>query len=299
VIRGALLAALMAVTCVSAQQAPPARFRSSADAVRVDVQVRNGSKPVAGLTAADFELRDTNVVQEIQAISIEDVPISLMLALDVSTSVHGKLLEQLKAAARAAVGALRKDDQAALLTFSQRVGRAAAFTADREALTQAIDVMQANGATALRDAIFTATALRERAAGRVVLLVFTDGMDTASWLDSQAVTNSALRSDIVVYGVSSAGRMMMDYEKSWYEAEPELFPALFLSDVAERSGGERIVVKNGTELAPTFARIVSDFKSRYLLTYSPKDVPAGGWHPLDVKLKRGKGTITARRGYYR
>jgi hypothetical protein len=81
------------------------RFRSSAQAVLVDVQVLEGNVPVAGLTAADFELRDSGVAQKIEAVTFEDVPVSLMLALDVSGSVKGAPLEHLKEAARAAAAA--------------------------------------------------------------------------------------------------------------------------------------------------------------------------------------------------
>jgi VWFA-related protein len=281
-----------------AQEQPPARFRSSADAVRVDVQVRQGNRPVAGLQAKDFELRDSKVVQDIQAVAIEDVPVSLFLALDTSSSVRGKLLDQLKAAAHAAVGALRDDDQAALFTFSQRISRPAALTRDRQVIKAAIDRMAAEGSTALRDAIFAATVLREQAPGRVILLVFTDGLDTTSWLDTKSVVEAALRSDMVIYAVSTGSRMM-EHQKSWYEDEPELFPGPFLADLTDRTGGELLQVKAGAELAKTFAKIVSDFKSRYLLTYAPRNVPAGGWHPIEVKLKNRRGDVTARRGYWR
>lgn len=292
------VAVLVAAVAYLQAQEQPARFRSSADAVRVDVQVRQGGKPIAGLTAADFEVRDSRVQQEIQAVAIEDVPVSLILALDTSSSVRGEMLEQLKAAAHAAIGALRDDDQAVLLTFSHRVQRPATLTRDRQALRSAVDRMQANGSTALRDAIFAATALREQAPGRVILLVFTDGVDTASWLDPRSVVNAALRSDIVIYGVSTNRRQTRD-QKSWYEDEPELFPGPFLDDLTDRTGGELLQVKGGAELARTFAKIVSDFKSRYLLTYAPKNVPSEGWHPIEVKLKNRRGDITARRGYWR
>lgn len=295
--RLSIVALVAAVSCLQEQEQPP-RFRSSADAVRVDVQVRQGGKPIAGLTAADFELRDSKVQQQIQAVAIEDVPVTLMLALDTSSSVKGHMLDQLKAAAHAAIGALRDDDQAALLTFSQRIQRPVTLTRDRQAINSAIDRMQAEGSTALRDAIFAATALREQAPGRVVLLVFTDGVDTASWLDPRSVVNAALRSDMVVYAVSTNRRQTRD-QKSWYEDEPELFPGPFLDDLTDRTGGELLQVKGGAELAKTFAKIVSDFKSRYLLTYAPKNVAAEGWHPIEVKLKNRRGDVTARRGYWR
>lgn len=287
---------LAAATYLSAP--PQTRFRSGADAVRVDVEVRQGAVPIMGLTADDFELRDSKVVQQVQVVTIESVPVSLLLALDTSGSVRGVLLEQLKAAARGAIASLRDDDHAGLLTFSQRIGRPAPPTQDRPTLYRAIDLLQAEGSTALRDAIFAATALRERAPGRVILLVFTDGLDNMSWLDPASVENAVLRSDMVIYAVSSrGGRQARDRAK--FDAEPELFPGAFLEALAERTGGRVLHITQGAQLAPAFASIVSAFKSRYLLTYSPRNVPASGWHPIDVTLKRRTGTVTARRGYYR
>jgi hypothetical protein len=55
----------------------------------VDVHVRDGGRPVAGLTATDFDVRDNGVRQQIRAVTFEDVPVSLLLAFDVSTSVRG------------------------------------------------------------------------------------------------------------------------------------------------------------------------------------------------------------------
>ena len=72
-----------------------------------------------------------------------------------------------------------------------------------------------------------------------------------------------------------------------------------LDEITNRTGGEAFYVRDGSEIAPAFARIIADFKSRYLLTYSPRNVPASGWHPIEVKLKNRRGTVQARRGYWR
>src|ERR671910_2912878 len=88
----------------SASQSPQI-FRSGVDAVRVDVLVTDRNRSVSGLTTADFTLLDNGVPQELQAVSIEDVPFSAMLALDVSDSMRPHL-DDLKAGARAALEAL-------------------------------------------------------------------------------------------------------------------------------------------------------------------------------------------------
>ena len=49
----------------------------------------------------------------------------------------------------------------------------------------------------------------------------------------------------------------------------------------------------------TFRRVVSDFRSRYVLTYAPSGVPDGGWHSIEVRVKGQKYKVAARRGYER
>jgi hypothetical protein len=96
-------------------------FRSGAEGVRVDVLVTDGRNPIAGLTAANFELRDSGVVQTIDSVFVEDVPLSVMLALDTSRSADGAALGHLKDAAYAVVRMLGPADLAALMTFSGAV----------------------------------------------------------------------------------------------------------------------------------------------------------------------------------
>jgi hypothetical protein len=139
--------------------------------------------------------------------------------------------------------------------------------------------MTGQGATGIIDAVLAAIALRHGIDGRGVLLVFTDGMDTASWLEGEQVLDAALRSDIVVYSVSISSLFVARSGaetgdvirrratlKRWFESDPDLFSEAFLEALTERTGGESFYVQNGAELAPAFARIVADFKTRYLLT---------------------------------
>ncbi len=301
----------LAVVSALASAQQPIPFRSSAEAVRVDVEVRNGRSPVAGLIASDFELRDSGVLQRIEAISLADVPLSVLLAFDVSRSVAGETLAQLKAAARAVVGAMRTDDQAALLVFSERVGLKTGWTDDRARLESAIGHLTASGATALRDGLFAAIALQQEAKGRTLIVVFSDGEDTSSWLPATAVITAARETDAVVYAVTSRpladGRMdrglmeaLRAEMKRRVETQPALFPQMLLARVAEDTGGQLLAIERTKELPSTRARILGDFKSRYMLSYSPSGVAASGWHPLEVTLKRGRrGTVQARRGYAR
>ena len=294
----------------AAQQ--PGRFRSSAELVLVDVQVRQGRTPVANLTASDFELRDNGVVQRIQSATFEQVPISALLVLDVSGSVRGETLTHLKAAVHAAATALTEDDQNALLTISDRIVLRSPWSRDRVALGRTVDALMPSGATALADGIYTALGLRNDADGRTLLIVFSDGADTSSWLDPMSVVQAARGTDVVVYGVMVAPQLVAQSSaeslpairqraslQRWFESEPTLFPEMLLERVAGDTGGEVLYASTSGDLPAVFKRIVQDFKSRYLLTFTPTTTLQRGWHSLDVKLKRRAGTVLARPGYAR
>ena len=173
------------------EPAPQERFRTSAEAVRVDVLVKIGNRPLAGLTAADFNLRDRGIPQRIDSVTIEDVPLSVMIALDTSDSVKGQALQDLREAAAAAARLLRPDDPAALLTFSHRLSLRTPWTRDHAQIGAALQNIEPEGATSLHDVAYAALILKDDQPGRALVLLFSDGHDTASWLPGVSVIEAA------------------------------------------------------------------------------------------------------------
>ena len=282
-------------------------FRISVDAVAVDVLVTRNGRPVLGLTADDFTLLDNDVPQQIESVLLEDVPITLLLVLDTSGSVVGAPLAQLLTAAEAVAEALRSDDRVGLVTFSHNVRVVVEPPSLPASLSDALRRVRATGGTALYDATFAAFALRERTVGRTLMLVFSDGDDTTSWLDPRDVLNTAQRSDVVVYAVNLAGvapdswqgRQGRRSARRWFATEPHLFRGQYLPVLAEETGGSVFVAQDTGRLRAAFARVVDEFRSRYLLTYAPTGVELSGWHELDVRVEGRGRDVQARRGYLR
>ena len=299
-------ALLAATTCVLNAQGQPPRFRSGIDVVTVDVLVTDGSRVVTGLHADDFEVRDTGVLQAIDAVSVDTVPVSMLLALDLSNSVEGTTLAHLKEAASAAVDALAKDDRAAVLTFAGAVTVRAAWGTPSPAMHDAIAAATAGGSTSLYDAAYTALTLRDdQPSRRPLVVLFSDGGDTSSWLPARAVLERARRSDAVVYLVAlHAPRFdtRLEYRSGveLWEGDGGFPPATPpIVELAAMTGGRIVIADRPERLRDAFASAVSQFRSRYLITYRPQGVGATGWHPIDVRLKTRRGTIVARRGYSR
>lgn len=285
----------------------------------MDVLATRDGRPVTGLTRADFVLRDNGVEQQIVSVQHEEIPVTLLLTLDTSESVAGELLERLKSATQAAAAALGPDDRAGLVTFSDAIRLRLAPPAAADALARPVDAIDATGNTRLYDGVFAAMTLRGQSPGRAVLLVFSDGDDTASWLDPRDVLAVAQRTDVVCYGVvrQSASRTVLERVprrvlstnaaaalratremRLGFDRDPYLYGHMFLPRLAEETGGSILTVTSD-DLDRAFVEIVAEFRHRYVVTYMPEGVEAGGWHQLEVRTRQRGVDVRARRGYLR
>ena len=298
--RGAALALLVILPIVGGQQ----RFRSGVDVVTVDALVTEAGRAVTGLKPEDFQLRDNSVLQEIDSVAVDEAPISMLLALDTSNSITGPTLDHLKQAAITAVDALSANDRAAVMTFAGAVTLRADWSAATVATRTAIASAESGGSTSLYDAGYAALTLQDSLPGRrSYVLLFSDGGDTSSWLPASALLERARRSDAVVYVVTRRAPrpdVRMEYRSGielWTQPSrpPSDGPAMI--ELAAITGGHVFLVQRADELRAAFAAVVSQFRSRYLLTYRPRGVESAGWHSIDLKLTSGRATVTARRGY--
>jgi VWFA-related protein len=262
-----------------AEQLPT--FRSGAEAVRVDVLVIDGSRPVAGLQSGDFEVRDDGIVQRIDSVSYESLPISLVVALDVSASVRGDRLASLVEAGEGLVDALKPVDQVTLLAFNHAMLRVGP-TSDAAWIRAALRSLRGSGATSLRDAVHAAVVAAESGVEQPLVVVFSDGEDTTSWLDDADTLDTIRRSEAVVYAVTVGA-----------QSSP------FLKDATREAGGSLLEIGSHRDLKATFVRVLEEFKRRYVVGFTPAGVPGAGWHRLDVRIKGRRCTVKARPGYFR
>lgn len=304
-----LLAAVLVSAGVSAEQRP---FSVKVEGVQVDVQVTRRGRPVAGLRAQDFELRDSGVVQKIQHVTHEEIPVDIFLVVDTSGSVSGDRLGALSEAARFAVGAAGDQDRIALLTFNHYLASPARLTDAKTSVLAAIDRMAATGATSLADALYAALILRQPSSRRALVIVFTDGDDTSSWLRPEQVLDLAKQTDAVVYAVTLAepsaplgeagvvARSELDALRTMAAPTGPKDAAVprFLKEVTAVTGGRLLDASEPRRLRDLFGQAVREMKTRYVLSYTPTGVERTGWHALTVRLVSRRGDVTARRGYF-
>jgi hypothetical protein len=149
-----VVAVIAALSSAVAPRGAEQTFKAAIDLVRADISVTRGGQPVRGLTAADFSVHDSGVVQRVNSLTlIEDLPVSVLLVLDTSGSVKGERLQHLAAASRGLLENLRPGDRAGLITFSDRVTVQAALGAPPQTIADRLSSLIGKNTTALNDAV--------------------------------------------------------------------------------------------------------------------------------------------------
>jgi Ca-activated chloride channel family protein len=258
-------------------------FSARTTSVAVDVLVTQNGQPLHGLRTSDFEVRDNGVLQQVDLVTEGRLSVDVILAFDTSDSVAGTRLGQLRSASGLLLDETKKGDRAALVTFSDTVRLPSMWTPDVGTVRSALEAVRAQGGTALVDGVYLALAVGETSAGRGLAIVFSDGVDTSSWLSEEAVLQVARRSGLVVYAVSA-----IDSGK----------PPSFLREVCAATGGRLIEDESTWNLSSVFLDVIEEFRQRYLVSFTPRGVARDGWHRLDVRVKRPKAVVNARAGYY-
>ena len=291
------------------QQEKVFRFEVDVHTVYVDVSISRGEEPVTDLSTSDFVVTDNGVAQEIDIVDPQTVYWSTLLLLDTSASVYGEKLEHLRAAAHAFVDGLSTDDEAGLMTFAEAWQLRRGLTRDLESIHDALDHPVQGGFTGLNDALYAGVKLAGEGTGRPMILLFTDGVDNASWLTGAELLNLVQNSEAVINVVSikstekrparntGGNRIALRVLGSRDEKE-QLEAGEYMDQIAGSTGGRTWYADTSANLSEVFLNVLRDMESRYLLSYQLRGVPRNGWHKIEVNLKNQPGAeIRSRTGY--
>jgi VWFA-related protein len=212
--------------------------------------------------------------------------VAVAILFDLSGSVQAAGLADLRHATDELIRALQPDDRAWFLTFEQMFALKVGPTTDRTAVQRALATIRPGGGTSLWDAMFASISLVTGMAGRSLLLVLSDGIDSTSWLDERRAVEALKRAEVVVSTIKP------------FDAIPGGNAPM--EAVANATGGRVMFAKRGERMAQQFVELLNEFRLGYVLTYTPTNVPrrADGWHKVEIRLKEKKGSVRARPGYY-
>jgi Ca-activated chloride channel family protein len=291
----AFLLLCIAPFLVKAQDESGTTLKLDVKLVNVFVNVTDANGAIVGeLTKEDFALYEDGHPQNVALFERQsEMPLSIALAIDTSGSVKKDLGDEANAARHFVRTILRQQDQMSVIQFATDVRVLTGFTNKTSQIDGALSRLHADYATALYDAVCSASAALGKRQGRKVLVVVSDGDDTVQNSTYADALEAALRNEVMVYSLidvpieASAGRSTGGEHA--------------LITLSEQTGGKHYYVTNGN-LDKIFQQVSEDLRTEYLLGYYPKNQERDRqFHRITVKIPRAAADnfeVRNRAGYY-
>src|SRR5829696_4405731 len=285
-----LVALVVALTATAAAQKQT--IKVATDSVAVYVTVTDAEKRlVPDLLLDDFEILDNGKPVNINIFENKPVPITAVVMIDTSGSITASL-GLVKDGAEQFLLRLLPDDKAQVGEFSDKIKfHPGSFIDDRDRLIYLLKhELDFGYPTRLYDAVDLSIEQLLPVAARKVVIVFTDGDDTASKIGVGKVMDRAREKDVMVYTVG----LQTEYFNGQQRVRSS--PDRGLKKLAEDTGGGYFELKKTADLGETFTRVAQELHSQYVLGFSP-DVLDGKIHKLEVRVKKAGMNARARKTY--
>jgi Ca-activated chloride channel homolog len=282
--------------------------------VQVPVTVReSGGRYVSDLKESEFTILEDGVKQSIAFFGSVEEPFSVALLLDSSGSTSAQL-EIIKSAALAFIDTLRPRDRAMVISFDDSVKIQCELTSDVQKLKQAVMAISPGEYTQVYEAVYTAVWEKlHDVEGRKAVIVFTDGIDTASSeIDDEDTYDAIIDSeDILVYPIRYSTRADVErrLERKGQSPGPTTKTRLdldhtyrqadeYLDQLARMSGGVLERADALGDLKAAFGRIAEELRHQYLLGYYPiKKDRSPQTRKISIQVSRPGAKVRARPEY--
>jgi Ca-activated chloride channel family protein len=266
--------------------------------VRLPITVKNKGQFLGGLIQADFEVFEDGKKQVIDKfVSPSQLPLNVGLLMDTSNSVKLKLPFEKDSAEDfvATVTTYRRKDQVLFATFDSDVELHQDFTDSLEVLSKSIRKVKAGGYTKMYDAVYRVIeekmATTPNSEARRIIVILSDGEDTASERSLKDAIEIAQRYDVTIFGIStknfsgiSAGTVENADDKD-------------LRRLCEETGGQVFLPSQKIELFRAFSQVAQDLRQEYVIYYTPIDQDKKGDREIKVKLVNKDGKLFHKQGY--
>jgi len=261
-------------------------FSANSTLVIIPVSVTDSSNRfVLGLQKQDFQIFEDGVQQTVAHLSGEDTPLSVGLVLDTSGSMGDKLATSRRAVAQF-LKTMNPQDETFLIEFNDQPALAVEFTSDVEEIEDKLTYLQAQGLTAMLDAVNMALhEMRKAKNPRKAILIISDGGDNHSRYTSHEIQSLVREADVQIYAMGV-------FEPSIFVGmTPEVIsgPRL-LAELAQQTGGRAFSATISNDLPSVAARIGIELRNQYVLAYSPKNQDRNGnYRHVEVKISQPRG----------
>jgi Ca-activated chloride channel homolog len=271
----------------------PQQFRTGTETVPLYVTVTDRERRlVTDLVKEDFEVYDNGQLQAITSFDNSPLPISVVVMIDTSASMT-LALDFVKEGAEQFLIRMLPKDVGMVGAFNDKIQFIPRdeFVGDRDFLIRSLKDLDFGYPTRLYDAVDESINKLLAVEGRKVLLVFTDGDDTASVsANAGRVRERARAEDVMIYAIGLENRYF-DGQRTVTSRPDRGLPGL-----AEETGGGYFLLKRTDELNSTFTRVAQELRSQYVIGFTPQ-TRDGKVHKLEVKIKRPGASPRARRSY--
>ena len=267
---------------------PPFDITERAEVGRILVEAGvydPAGRPALNLEPTVFRLREDGQLQDLDLVKRETFAMNVVLLVDNSQSM-GRRMTEVRRGAERFVRSLDPGDTVTVAPFNTVLHTITGPTNDVATVAEAIDQMQAAGGTAILDAVDAAVRLLNRAEGRRVIVLVTDGFDENSTLSLDTVIERAQAGHVTLYNVAIGGVTGVS-----------LIGERTLRQLATRTGGKAFFPWRDTDLVDIARNVSEDAHNRYLMTYTPSNQKKDGtWRAITVEVPEGY-KVQAREGY--
>jgi VWFA-related protein len=255
------------------------------EVVQVTATVTDGDGHfVRGLPREAFRVFEDDVPQKISSFMSENVPLELIVAVDMSGSMK-PAMPVVKQAVKKFLSALRPADSVTLVSFNDNIFTLSRPSADLATRLKAVDRMAPWGGTALYEAVVKSIDQLGRQTGRRALVIFTDGEDLNSRIPEEAAERRLETSDALLYAIGQGRAPKLEHLRS------------VLERLAQKSGG-RAFFENLDRLDDVFGRIIDELSNQYLIGYvRPDSVKDSRWRRIRVEVPGRRLKIRTKQGY--
>lgn len=270
----------------------PQVFQSGIEVVNVTATVTDeDGRLVPNLDRDAFTIHENGEPQVITQFLRGRLPVSLGIVLDVSDSMRGQRMEDVRFALHRFVDELLDPtDEVFVVTFNHAPELVAPWTSPPTDVGQPLDGVRPFGGTAIYDAMAEAIPrFRTRTHQRAAVLLISDGSDTASDAHVRDIRRQLRRSDAFVYAIAIDDEELRPINDRVNE--------FTLREMTDESGGYTEVIRSIADLGPATSRIAEELNQQYLLGYSPTTPADETFRAIRVRVTHEGYTVRSRKGY--